>query len=272
MRDLQPQRSMAHGRITVARRRREEPEQRPRTRSSGSRFVLIPGRLPEAIQEYQIALRIKPDFANCPPEPWRRPWRSFPVRSAEAIREFEAALRIDPDMADAHMNLGAALSQASRSSAGRDLRSSRPRCGSIRISSRRTTISASHWRRSRAVCRSDFRIPGGVAAQTGLSRRAAEFGDRAGAHSRPPAGSDSASSRQILRADAGIGRGSSWISASHLSQIPERRSEAIAQYEAALADQSGLSGSAREPGTGQAAIPGTPGIGGGFGGAGESQS
>jgi tetratricopeptide (TPR) repeat protein len=67
-----------------------------------------PGRLPEAISEFQSALRINPD------EPKTHnnlgsALRRIPGRLPEAIAEYEAALRINPELAEAHNNLGNAL-------------------------------------------------------------------------------------------------------------------------------------------------------------------
>ncbi len=68
----------------------------------------IPGRLPEAISEYQAALQSKPDYleaesnlAGALLEP--------PGRLPEAIEHYERALRIKPDSAGVRNNLGAAL-------------------------------------------------------------------------------------------------------------------------------------------------------------------
>jgi hypothetical protein len=76
----------------------------------GSALSKLPGRLPEAIAEYEVALRIEPgnavvhmNLGNALSE--------LPGRLAEAIAEYEAALRIDPDYAEAHFNLGNALSR-----------------------------------------------------------------------------------------------------------------------------------------------------------------
>ncbi len=68
------------------------------------------GRWPEAIAEYEAALRINPDFAAA-----HNNLGLALVNSGgswqEAITEFEAALRINPDLGEAHFNLGAVLSQ-----------------------------------------------------------------------------------------------------------------------------------------------------------------
>jgi protein O-mannosyl-transferase len=76
----------------------------------GNCLSQIPGRLPDAIAEYQAALRIKPDYAEAHNDLGIA--LSFtPGRLPDAIAEYQAALRIDPDYAEAHVNLGNSLSQ-----------------------------------------------------------------------------------------------------------------------------------------------------------------
>ena len=65
------------------------------------------GKVAEAIEHFEQALRIKPDYAlaqsNLGSSLYLR------GRLAEAIEHFEEALRIDPDLAEAHNNWGAAI-------------------------------------------------------------------------------------------------------------------------------------------------------------------
>jgi protein O-mannosyl-transferase len=70
----------------------------------------IPGKSADAIAEYQSALRIKPDFAEAHSNLGNALLR-IPGRLPDAIAEFETALLIKPDFAEAHNNLGNALSQ-----------------------------------------------------------------------------------------------------------------------------------------------------------------
>ncbi len=76
----------------------------------GTILVNIPGRLPEAISEFEAALRIKPDDPRTHNN-LGSALRRIPGRLPEAIAEFEAALRIKPDLAEAHNNLGNALAR-----------------------------------------------------------------------------------------------------------------------------------------------------------------
>jgi protein O-mannosyl-transferase len=75
----------------------------------GVLFSQMPGRLPEAIAEYQAALQIKPDYAEAHYNLGVALWFT-PGRLPDAISEYRAALRINPDYAEAHNNLGVALS------------------------------------------------------------------------------------------------------------------------------------------------------------------
>jgi len=68
----------------------------------------IPGRLPEAIAEYEATLQLKPDYPEAHFNLGLALARS-PGRSPEAMAQFEAALRIKPDYPEAYNNLGIAL-------------------------------------------------------------------------------------------------------------------------------------------------------------------
>jgi len=67
-------------------------------------------RLPEAVDYYRTAIRIKPDYAEGHDNLGVALLR-IPGRSSEAIGEFEAALKLRPDFATAHSNLAGALMQ-----------------------------------------------------------------------------------------------------------------------------------------------------------------
>jgi tetratricopeptide (TPR) repeat protein len=76
----------------------------------GNALARIPGRLPEAIDEYRVALRILPDDAK-EHHNLGLALAQVPGRAPEAIAEFQAALRIQPDAAEVHYNLGSVLAQ-----------------------------------------------------------------------------------------------------------------------------------------------------------------
>jgi tetratricopeptide (TPR) repeat protein len=70
------------------------------------------GRIEEAIAQYEQALRIKPDFAEAHNNLGTALHQT--VMREEAIEHYEQALRIKPDYAEAHNNLGNALAQTGR--------------------------------------------------------------------------------------------------------------------------------------------------------------
>jgi len=85
------------------------PESAKAHNNLGNALWQVPGRLPDALVEYQAALRIEPDYAEA-----HNNLGLALVNSGgplhEAIAEYEAAVRINPDFAEAHNNLGTALS------------------------------------------------------------------------------------------------------------------------------------------------------------------
>jgi len=74
----------------------------------GNVLLEIPGRMPDAIAEYQEALRIKPNYAGAHCN-YGNALLKIPGRVRDAISEYQEALRINPDLAEAHFDLGRAL-------------------------------------------------------------------------------------------------------------------------------------------------------------------
>ena len=68
------------------------------------------GRLPDAIAEYQAALRVRPEYAEAHDNLGIALART-PGRFEDAIAEHRAALRIKPEYAEAHNNLGTLLAR-----------------------------------------------------------------------------------------------------------------------------------------------------------------
>jgi protein O-mannosyl-transferase len=76
----------------------------------GNALLSIPGRLSEAIAEYETALRIDSNYAEVHNN-LGTALSQLPGRLTDAIAEYESAVRIDPSYAEAHNNLASALSQ-----------------------------------------------------------------------------------------------------------------------------------------------------------------
>ena len=80
--------------------------------SLGNAWSKIPGRLDDAIAQYEKALRLNPDLAETHTNLGNA--LKDEGRTKEAITQYEAALRLQPDLAVAHNNLGSALSAEGR--------------------------------------------------------------------------------------------------------------------------------------------------------------
>jgi tetratricopeptide (TPR) repeat protein len=76
----------------------------------GNAWSKMPGRLNDAIAQYEEALRRRPDFAEAH-DNLGLAWSKMPGRLNDAIAQFEEALRLQPDSAEMHNNLGFAWSQ-----------------------------------------------------------------------------------------------------------------------------------------------------------------
>jgi protein O-mannosyl-transferase len=76
----------------------------------GLAWSKIPGRLDDAVAQYQEALRLKPDIAETHTN-LGKAWAETPGRMNDAIAEYRDALRLDADYPDAHFYLANALVQ-----------------------------------------------------------------------------------------------------------------------------------------------------------------
>jgi Flp pilus assembly protein TadD len=81
--------------------------------SLGMAFYSTPGGLPQAIAEFEAALRIQPEFPDAQND-LGMALEDTPDRADEAIWHFNEALRMNPNLAQAHYNLGIALARAGR--------------------------------------------------------------------------------------------------------------------------------------------------------------
>jgi tetratricopeptide (TPR) repeat protein len=81
----------------------------PRAHNNLAGVVLkIPGRVNEAVAQYEEALRLNPDYADAHNN-LGNAWSKLPGRMNDAIAQYEEALRLKPDFAEAHNNLGSAI-------------------------------------------------------------------------------------------------------------------------------------------------------------------
>ena len=76
----------------------------------GAALAQMPGRLPDSIAQFEAALHDRPDLAEVHAN-LANALSLMPGRMNDAIAEYRAALRIRPDYASAHSNLGAALAE-----------------------------------------------------------------------------------------------------------------------------------------------------------------
>jgi protein O-mannosyl-transferase len=76
----------------------------------GFAFSLTSGRLGDAFAEYQLALQIRPSYAEAHNNLGNVLSR-IPGRQQDAIAEYQVAIKIRPDYPEAHFNLGAVLSR-----------------------------------------------------------------------------------------------------------------------------------------------------------------
>jgi tetratricopeptide (TPR) repeat protein len=172
------------------------PESAKTHNNLGSALAQLPGRLPEAIAQYEAALRISPDSAEVHYNLGTL-LMPLPGRLPDAIAEYQAALRINPNLAAVHLNLGNALS---------------------RLPGRLPDVIAQY----EAALRID---PSLVEARTNLGNALAQLPGRL-----PDA---IAQYEAALRLDPG--NAAAHINLGNaLSRLPGRLPDAIAQYEAAL--------------------------------------
>src|SRR5437773_9304011 len=104
------------------------------------------GKVAEAIEHFEQALRIKPDYALAQSNLGSSLY--LHGRLAEAIEHFEEALRIDPDLAEAHNNWGAAiLEQDQQAGTHKQLRLQGRHEGPTPSQPARPPIASSSWPR-----------------------------------------------------------------------------------------------------------------------------
>jgi tetratricopeptide (TPR) repeat protein len=175
---------------------RIEPDFAEAHNNLANALARTPGRLPEAIAEYQAALRIRPGLASVHYN-LANALARIPDRLPEAIGEYQAALRIRPDYADAHDALANALARMP----GRLPEAIGEYQAALRIEPDRAEV---HYNLANALARIPERLPEAIAEYQAAVRIDPDFAE----------------------AHANLG--------STLAQMPGRLPEAIAEYEAAL--------------------------------------
>jgi len=79
----------------------------------GLAWSKMPGRVDDAVAQYEEALRLRPDIAETHTN-LGNAWSQMPGKMGNAVAQYEEALRLQPDYADAHFYLGNALVQGGR--------------------------------------------------------------------------------------------------------------------------------------------------------------
>jgi tetratricopeptide (TPR) repeat protein len=91
----------------------ERPDNARAHCSLGHVLAAIPGEMPQAISEFEAALRIRPDYADAHTD-LGIALEDVPGRLDEAIEHLGEAARLRPDNALVHLNLATALARADR--------------------------------------------------------------------------------------------------------------------------------------------------------------
>jgi tetratricopeptide (TPR) repeat protein len=102
--DWQDERSLWGSAVAVC------PENAKAHRNLASALAQWPGGLPEAVMQYEAALRIRPDYAEAH-NGLGNALSVLPGRLPDAIAQYRAAVASKPDYAEAHYNLGNALAR-----------------------------------------------------------------------------------------------------------------------------------------------------------------
>jgi tetratricopeptide (TPR) repeat protein len=191
----------------------------------------LPGGLPDAIAQYESALRIEPDYALAHNNLGLALVDSGgPVQ--QAVAEYEAALRIDPDFAEAHNNLGNALTRLP----GRLPDAIAQYEAALRIN---PNYAEAHYNLGTIFLQLPGRLPDAIAQYEVALRIAPEYAQAhanlglALANSGGRLQEAIAQYEAALRIDPGLAE-AHYNLGNALSQLPGRMPDAIAQYEAAL--------------------------------------
>jgi tetratricopeptide (TPR) repeat protein len=191
----------------------------------------IPGRLPDAIAEFEAALRIRPDYAEAHYNLGNALAR-MPGRMPDAIVEYEAALQNVPNLIEAHYSLGNALSHTP----GRLAEAITEYQAALRI---QPNYVAAHNNLGTALARTAGRLPDAIVEFEAALRIQPDYAD---AHNN--LGNALAETPGRLQDAIAEYRAALRIEPNHLrahinlgdalAQVPGHISEAITEYQAAL--------------------------------------
>ncbi len=191
----------------------------------------IPGRLDDAIDHYEEALRLKPDFAEAH-DNLGNALAALPGRLREAVAQHEEALRLKPDSAEAHNNLGLALAKMQ----GRLNDAAAEYEAALRL---RPDYAEAHDNLGNAFAQMPGRLSDAFVQYREALRldpdSAAAHNNLGGAWMQMPNGANEAVSQfeEALRLDPGFADARNNLG-SALAGLPGRLADAVAQYEEAL--------------------------------------
>jgi tetratricopeptide (TPR) repeat protein len=207
------------------------PESAKTHNNLGGALEKLPGRLPDAIVEYQVALRIEPDYseghfnlANA--------LSGMPGRLPDAIAEYQAALRLDPEYAVAHNNLGLALAN----SGGRWQEAIAEYQAALRLD---TNLAAAHDNLGLALANSGGRWQEAIAEYQAALRIDPEYAEAHNNLGLALANSGGRWQEAVAEYQAALRinpdlAGAHYNLGNALSQLPGRLPDAMAEYQAAL--------------------------------------
>ena len=219
----------------------------------GNALLEMPGRLPEAMAEFQTALRILPGYADAHYNLGNALMKT-PGRAAEAVAEYRAALQSDPEYVKAHINLGTTLAQLP----GRVPEAIAELQTAVRL---RPDSAEAHYDLANALAQLAGRVPEAIAEYREALRLDPE---NAPAHnnlgsilSRTPShlAEAIAEYQAALRSQPDYAKAHNNLG-NALAQIPGREPEAMAEYRAALRSQPQFADAHYNLGVALARLPG----------------
>jgi tetratricopeptide (TPR) repeat protein len=207
------------------------PESSKTHNNLGGALAKLPGRLPDAIVEYEVSLRIEADYSEAHFN-LANALSRMPSRLPDAIAEYQAALRIDPDYAAAHNNLGLALAN----SGGRWQEAIAQYQAALRID---PDLAEAHDNLGLALANSGGRWPEAFAQYQAALRIDPDYAEAHNNLGLALANSGGRWPEAIAEYEAALRinpdlAGAHFNLGNALSQLPGRLPDAIAEYQAAL--------------------------------------